>query len=286
MVEIATAGDVAYAIAGDFDGDGLVDVITQDYYTAADGLLGGNGDGTFRPQRPLGFDGTLALAGDFDGDGSLDLVVGGSVLLNDGNGTFRQGQDLADTFPRVKADLRGNGSTDLVGTDPSFTQLSSLLGRGDGSFDDPILTQLPNSITAIIAGRVDANAREDVVAGTSNGVFGTNTVHVLLSNGDGTFTPTYDFEIGFGPLNFALADVTIDGKNDLLAADGFEGTLLFVGHGDGTFDDPVPFDSQYAYSVFAADFDRPSPTKKNNYGKILGRVLGGVWGLRASLHFF
>ena len=253
VVEIAAPHDILHAIPGDFDGDGLVDaVLSVDLGTNQ--LIQGNGDATFRLPRPLGFEGGLGVAGRYDADDSLDLVVGGNVLLNDGHGTFHISQSLTEGLPSIAADLRGSGATDLLGG--SFFQLEAWLGNGDGTFGPAILTDLPNSMTALSAGKIDGDARDDVAVGTSTGLFNPNTVRVLLSNGDGTFTPTYSRQIGAGPLDFALADATADGNVDLLAANGPSGTLLFVGHGDGTFDDPVTFDAQFASAVFVVDFDQ------------------------------
>src|SRR5207302_2677704 len=45
-----------------------------------------------------------------------------------------------------------------------------------------------------------------------------NTVSVLLGNGDGTFAARQDFATGSEPLSLALADVNGDGKPDLAVA--------------------------------------------------------------------
>ena len=178
------------------------------------------------------------------------------MLLNDGHGTFHPGQSLTDAYPTLTADLSGDGSTDLVGAGAVSSDLAVLLGNGDGTFGTPVVTPLADLVmSALAVGRIDGDARDDVAVGTSNGPFGINTVSTLLSNGDGTFTPGQDVVLAAGPLQLALADVTGDGKTDLLAANGSNGTFLAVGHGDGTFDDPVLFDGQYAFGVVAADFD-------------------------------
>jgi hypothetical protein len=63
-----------------------------------------------------------------------------------------------------------------------------------------------------------------------------NTVSILLGNGDGTFRPKTDFPTGTTPVAIALADFNGDGKLDLAVANsGSRSLSLLLGNGDGTF---------------------------------------------------
>jgi hypothetical protein len=63
---------------------------------------------------------------------------------------------------------------------------------------------------------------------------GSNTVSVLLGNGDGTFQSASNFPAGRGPVSVAVGDFNGDGKLDLSVAFSL-GVRVLLGNGDGTF---------------------------------------------------
>jgi hypothetical protein len=100
-----------------------------------------------------------------------------------------------------------------------------------------------------------------------SGCVGNGTVSVLVNNGDGTFQPAIPYASGgYQALSVAVADLSGDGKPDLLVANscvdnsncdnGAVGVLL--GNGDGTFQPPVTYNSggYQATSVAFADVNR------------------------------
>jgi hypothetical protein len=65
-----------------------------------------------------------------------------------------------------------------------------------------------------------------------------NTISVLLGNGDGTFGPRTGFGTGFGPVSLAIGDLNGDGKPDLAVTNGggsFNTVSVLLGNGNGTF---------------------------------------------------
>ena len=84
-------------MAGDFTGDGHLDLAVANSGSNTVSVLLGNGDGTFQPQvtYAVGQVPQALVAGDFTGDGHLDLAVANSgdntvsVLLGNGDGTFQ-----------------------------------------------------------------------------------------------------------------------------------------------------------------------------------------------------
>jgi hypothetical protein len=183
-------------------------------------------------------------AGDLNQDGNSDIVelsyatCALNVLLGKSDGTFQPGVQYTcagnSSQGVVMADLNGDGKLDVavISQDGNFTVL---LGSGDGRLHPGQTMQLANSAVS--------NGANLIVADTRN--MGRNDIivsdgHVLLSNGDGTFTvgtsiaiPAGGATSEFGP-NLAAADLNKDGKIDLVYSDGY--TIdIFLGAGNGTF---------------------------------------------------
>src|SRR2546429_5740081 len=98
--------------------------------------------GSSWPRRdfPLGEDALAVVVGDFDRDGMTDVATAElssnsiSVILGNGDGTFRPALPLAVSLPRalIVGDFNGDGGPDLaVGGSQG---VSIFLGNGDGTF--------------------------------------------------------------------------------------------------------------------------------------------------------
>ena len=150
-------------VAGDFTGNGKLDLaVASDLFNELL-ILPGNGDGTFQPpiETPLNlpnFGQSLFLsivAGDFNRDGRVNVAVADDttngfgvappnvvtdsfeVLLGNGDGTFEQGGGtLIDggTAPLITADFNGDGNLDLATYNYATDEVSISLGNGGGGF--------------------------------------------------------------------------------------------------------------------------------------------------------
>ncbi|MGO9084748.1 MAG: FG-GAP-like repeat-containing protein [Candidatus Sulfotelmatobacter sp.] len=255
----------------DLNGDGKLDLVATNSSDNTVSVLLGNGDGTFQTQTTyaVGVNPTNLAIADFNGDGRPDLAVTNtnsntiSVLLGKGDGTFeKQVQYATGTGPYgiAAADVNGDGKLDLVVTNSSDNTISVLLGKGDGTFQAAVSYAAGEDPLSVTVGDFNRDGKLDLaVANSIDDRFDGDVVTILLGNGDGTFSPPTSYDSNCG--NFVTtADFNGDGKLDLAAAGtpGGEGAgvCIFLGNGDGTFQEYVPYFSPALPAwVGAADFN-------------------------------
>lgn len=259
----------AAAAAGDFNRDGVLDVILANPGNNTASIVLGNGDGTFTSERNASSLSGLGVATeDFNGDGKIDLALinssGISVLIGDGDGSFRAGQTypLANCASIIAADLNQDGRIDLAVTQANGN-VAILLGNGDGTFQNPVDYPVGVGPEGLAIGDFNRDGKLDLVvanAGFSNNKYTGSTVSILLGNGDGTFQPQKTYSTAVGPLSIAVNDFNRDGRLDLVVATAttFGVTSILLGNGDGTFQSAVNYvtskdHNAQAHSIIAAD---------------------------------
>jgi hypothetical protein len=157
-------------IAGDFTGDGNLDLAIVDPSSTALTILKGNGDGTFtqvsgEPSLPQSSN--LVGMADFNGDGKVDLAYSTApniitLFLGNGDGTFQAG--LSETVDNGQfggggvGDFNGDGRLDLAIANSSDTffilrqkvpppSVSVTLASGQ----DPSYVNQPVTYTAVVS---------------------------------------------------------------------------------------------------------------------------------------
>ena len=115
-----------------------------------------------------------------------------------------------------------------------------------------------NSLPVSIAvADVNGDGKPDLLTANSTNI--SSTAGVLLGNGTGTFQAVVPYSTGTnsGPISIAVADVSGDGKPDLLTANSSTGTAgVLLGNGNGTFQAVVSYStgpSSNPYSIAVAD---------------------------------
>jgi hypothetical protein len=245
-------------IAGDFNGNGKLDLAVANQASNTVSILVGNGDATFQSHVDYNV-GTAPLAlvaGDFNGDGHLDIAVVNSgantvsILLGNGDGTFQQPAQAfsVGNSPQWVAvgDFNGDGNLDLAVPNFADNTVSILLGRGDGTFPTHTDIAVGTGPASAAIGDFNRDGKLDLAVANSSA----NTVSLLLGNGDGTFrTGAIINNLKSVPHSLAVGDFDGDGNLDLAICNTGSSvpggsTLVAYGKGDGTF--PPPF---YAYST-------------------------------------
>ncbi len=192
-------GPSSVAIA-DFNGDGKPDLAVANQFSADLDIIAGNGDGTFAlaPTISGGQSPGAVAAGDFNDDGILDLAV-----------------------------------TNQVGY-PVTGNISIFLGKGDGTFQLPMMLAVGGIPAAVVAADFNRDGKLDLAV--TFGSAGPAVAAVLLGNGDGTFQAAKTTTVGGQPLAMVVGDFNHDGKPDIAIANFSAASVsVLIGNGDGSF---------------------------------------------------
>jgi len=266
-------GDI---IAADFNHAGHAGLAALEIANSAAVIFLGRGDGTFISSsatfaNTLGMFPSALAAADFNADGNLDLTLlsgpsgRSAVSLGYGDGAFTPAGNLQiSTFPNAVAvgDFNQDGRLDVVvangGSDMyPDAELTLSLGNGDGTFiSGPISpTPLGKNLSAVVTADFNRGGKLDLAVADA----ASNTVYILLGNGDGTFGAPLMVAVGNQPWAIVTGDFNNDGRLDLAIANEADGTItLLLGKGDGTFipasGSPYPV-GEGPYGLAAADFN-------------------------------
>ena len=238
LASVAMAGkqvfpNCAATAAGDFNGDGKLDVVWVDSLTGTLNVSKGDGRGGFAApiSNPVTFWGPVSFqlfVGDFNNDGKLDVAgttPNGKAyfFLGNGDGTFTQqflGGGGRQPFIAA-ADFNGDGSLDLY-QEQDVLGSQWFIAAGNtypiGGF--AVFPGLP------AIGDFNRDGHLDLAVPISTG-----GGQIYLGSASGTFTPST--AVVPGPLVINTADFNGDGKLDLIG-----GSCVALGNGDGTFASP------------------------------------------------
>jgi len=218
--------------AGDFDGDGDMDVVSANrsantvaWYENVDGT------GTFGPEQPISTtmpNARFVLVRDIDGDTDMDVLAVSTGLARvfwyenlDGNGTFNAGTEIpgvaAGSLSIDSKDIDGDGDFDVLVAATTQNRLywvENTDGLGTFSAENAIDTR-GSFVQSVYAADLDADSDIDAVSITADG----EVAWYENTDGLGTFGPaqiiSLDADNGRG---IFAADLDGDGDNDVLSA--------------------------------------------------------------------
>jgi hypothetical protein len=218
----------SFRAAGDFNGDGRLDLlITDDYFSGSQGLnvlLGNSSMGFGAPIPIQGFlQSSFVAVADFNGDGKADIVAANapassvSVYLGDGTGHF--GAPITTSldsqpFSVIVGDFDGDSKQDIVVS--AGGGMRFLPGNGSGGFGPArALPGSPLYADTLLSADFNGDGKLDIAATLQNA----GTIAVWMGDGSGGFTGPSEYLAGAvgGPL--AASDFDGDNRADLVFTD-------------------------------------------------------------------
>lgn len=240
-------------VLADLNRDGTLDIVFPRSSGSAVSVLLNKGNGTFgnRTDYSCGNNVNQVAVADFNRDGSPDLAMAeytstgfNSVrtLLNNGNGTFRQGSLFRLTNQYMNdfnvnsitaGDVNRDGNMDVAVNISGKSTIAILYGNGNGSL------RLGTNVSVPGASVQDLRLRDINYDGTVDLLFAKsnlNKMSVGLGNGAGGFA-FRDYNVGGTPVSFEVADMNRDGILDIITSNqSSDSVTVLKGQRGGTFD--------------------------------------------------
>jgi len=260
-------GNKPYVVAvGDFNSDGKVDIVTANINSHNVSILLGVGDGSFATATNFATDNnpSSVVVADFSGDGKADIAVGCynsiSILLGDGTGNFGTRTNLAAQFAFSMAvgDFNGDRQTDIAAICYYNHTVNILLGEGAGKFSTAVSYPVWYSPRCIVVADFNNDGKPDIATSNYDESIGlmydpTNSLSILLGDGNGGFGAATHFTVATNMLSIAAGDFNGDGKVDIATIPDMK---ILLGNGTGGFAAATTFtEGTFSEAIAVGDFN-------------------------------
>jgi hypothetical protein len=203
-IKFSAPSAIALAV-GDFNNDGLPDLVVVEFGGTGTGALGvflGTGNGHFRNSANynVGIQPYSVAVGDFDRNGNLDVAVADSNQNN------------------KRGDVR------------------VFMGTGKGTLKAPTIYPVRGAPFGIAARDLNGDSFPDLAVTQETA----GSVAVLLNDGTGKFLAPVSYDAGGGEaVDVKIADLRNNGDQDLVVANNSAGMVVLLNKGNGTFGKPT-----------------------------------------------
>ena len=224
---------------GDFNRDGIQDLVATNSALNQVAVILGKGDGSFGAPNyySVGAAPWNVVVGDMNQDGFLDLAVASdssasvSILQGNGDGTFQSYTTAPTGASQVGSvaigDFNGDGWPDLATTSAPDNSVYILINEKTAtpSFASAVQYSMNGGPYYLTIGDFNRDGHLDIISAND----GNNNVGVLLNNGDGTFGGATYYPVGAGSIFANAADINGDDRVDLTAVTGNGLSVLLSG---------------------------------------------------------
>jgi hypothetical protein len=232
---------------GDFNRDGIQDLVATNSSLNQVAIILGIGDGSFQAPSyyPVGAAPWNVVVGDLNQDGFLDLAVASdgsgsvSVLQGNGDGTFQPFVAFNTGASQVGSvaigDFNGDGFPDLATTSAPEDSIYILLNKKTAtpSFQAPVPYLLSDGTPApgpyyLTIGDFNRDGKLDIISANN----GNATVGIMLGTGTGTFATMTYYPVGSGDIFANVGDINGDDRVDITAVNGTGLAVLLSGQSE------------------------------------------------------
>jgi len=254
------AGATYDLTAGDFNGDGYLDLATpnwsktvdlavDEYFSEIVTLLN-DGDATFdtttytyATTQDTTTKGPYRITtADFNGDLCLDIVApfynGSKISFLKGNcdGTHEDysytTEDVSNPWDAAPLDVDNDGDFDLVVSSYGDDGVKIFLNDGEANFTYSTIFSTGANTRDVFAADVNNDGYLDILAAVWAGA----KFSVYINNGDGTFAAADEYAVTSTPSGIFAVDLDGDSWLDIIVTDpGADTIQTYINDGDGTF---------------------------------------------------